>query len=167
MGFCRVYPFRLINSQLRFARRIPLAITSIAIVWIYWCSKNAAREYKTRKSFDKGAVPGPADFFLGRKELEIELKSILQPPLTCSDYDLVVGRQGTGKSTLVCKVANECKGIIYVHIPGEIEKVDKAFADALNFSLSVDGSRAEAIVTGLTKLEQPKQSERPGSKFLE
>lgn len=143
-----------------------LTIYSVTLTWVLWYHIDTDRAARVRSAFRTGVVPRPADFVLGRNELEAKLKSILQPPVECSDYDLVVGHQGTGKSALVRKVANECSGVIYVDLPVEIEKLDNAFADAIKWPLPVGGLPLTIMIAEFLKSEQLKQGERSGSKFL-
>ena len=65
------------------------------------------------------------------------MKRILQPPREYSTYDLIVGNYGTGKTTLVRHVGRECSGVIYVEVPALPEKLDRAFAMAINWSPSI------------------------------
>ena len=46
-----------------------------------------------------------------------------------SSYYVISGEHGTGKTTMIKKVAQEIGGgVIYVNVPGKVEKFDEAFA---------------------------------------
>jgi hypothetical protein len=72
-------------------------------------------------------IPDPP-CFVQRPDVEKMVKKTLLSG-TCN-YDVIVGNPGTGKSTIIEKVAGSIGGVVYVHIPLELE-VDNAVADAL------------------------------------
>jgi len=83
-------------------------------IYIYF--ENKKRETNLLSAFNQGAVPkGDTYGFIERPGIAKEIASILQPPTNYDCYDLIVGHQDTGKTTLVRNISNQCHGVIYVN----------------------------------------------------
>jgi len=110
---------------------IGIGLTTVGIsqaIYIYF--KNKKRETNLLSAFSQGAVPmGNMDDFIERPSIAKEIASMLQPPTNYDRYDLIVGCQDTGKTTLVRNSSHKFHGIIYVDIGlGTGDTTDEAFA---------------------------------------
>jgi len=82
-------------------------------------------------AFDKGVVLKVKDKHLIEfPGILRQIASILNPPQGYDSYDIIVGFQGTRKTTLVSNVGHQHSGIIYVNI-GVRELSKGIFARAL------------------------------------
>jgi ABC-type molybdenum transport system ATPase subunit/photorepair protein PhrA len=99
--------------------------------------RKQARDKVLHSALDKGTVPAPVieKGHVERKEVSKEIESILCPPEDYDSYNLIVGSEGTGKSTLVRLVGHEHSGIIYVQTYADwISRFTDDFAEALRWS---------------------------------
>ena len=83
---------------------------------------------------------------LFRPKLQEEIKSLLQCDSEQSDYFVITGETGTGKTTLLEWACNEVKqGIVFVTIPYSspdlARKFSGALQSALNYNYSSDSFR--------------------------
>jgi AAA domain len=101
---------------------------------LYLWFENRRRISRLRSAFNQGAVPKPeVPLLIPRAVVSKEIQSIIKPPLLYGHYDIVVGKSGTGKTTLVRMEGHKNSGIIYVDIPPE-SSFEGAFAEALRWS---------------------------------
>jgi len=97
---------------------------------VYAQYSNWVREKGLRSALATGAVPD-----VERKEKLVErqhdtqaIESILKPQSDYAHYNMIVGKHGTGKTTLVRHVGHRLDGILYVNIsPNSV--TDKTFAE--------------------------------------
>ena len=119
---------------------------------------NRIREKNIRSAFDKGAVPTVEEStFVERKKVSQDIESIIQPRKGYSNYDLIVGNHGTGKTTLVRKVGHEHHGIIYVDVPENLS-FDMAFKKALRWSPPIT-SWSDVLLKKIFQFEKPREGE--------
>jgi ABC-type molybdenum transport system ATPase subunit/photorepair protein PhrA len=76
------------------------------------------------------------DDYVIRPDIEASLKKILNNPSTkVSNYWVISGEHGTGKTTTVQKVCHEIgKGIIYVDVPKDVDDFKDALAKAIGLT---------------------------------
>jgi len=105
---------------------------------IYISFENKKREGNLLSAFDKGAVPKIGeDNLIDRPGISQQVASILQPPHDYNRYDMIVGYQGTGKTTLVRNIGHKYPGVIYVNVVPRYtadESFALTFAEALHWS---------------------------------
>lgn len=81
------------------------------------------------------------DKLISRPEIVKYLEEIFQSNKDQSNYYVIYGSKGNGKTTLAKKVANEVgKGVIYVDTPYDIERFEKSFWSKLDFTFDEDVS---------------------------
>ena len=110
----------------------------IAGSMIYAYYTNLIREKHMASAFTKGAVPEPVvGNLIERQNLSHEIATILQPSGEYNKYDMIVGCQGVGKTTIVRHVAHQLSGVIYIDIEADStsnEDFGNAFAKAMKWS---------------------------------
>ena len=100
--------------------------------YAYW--REQQRQKNIYSSFLPSAVPSPADFVARPAVMEM-VREILT---TGTNYEVIVGNHGTGKSTIVKQAAGTIPGVIYVHVARgkNIDiSLNIAFQDALNWEV--------------------------------
>ncbi|CUS11267.1 unnamed protein product [Tuber aestivum] len=105
---------------------------------IYASYVNCKREQGLQSALALGSVPDVEGgrVLAERKEIKEALTTLLQPASDHSQYGMVIGSQGTGKTTLVRQVAHNHAGILYVNIqPSGVTEQEFAetVAKALHF----------------------------------
>ena len=105
---------------------------------IYTYLENNEREKRLLSAFHQGTVSVVGnDNFIERPGISKHVREILQPPQGYDSYDMIVGFQGTGKTTLVRNVSHQHQGIIYVNVGTLNTSEDgfaRAFAEALRWT---------------------------------
>jgi len=104
---------------------------------IYYFSENRNRESNLAAAFNKRSVPEVnTAYLIKRSYISKKIKQILCLSIDYNSYDMIVGYQGTGKTTLVRHIGHKHPGIIYVNV--EVEGTNDnlfshSFAEALNW----------------------------------
>ena len=107
---------------------IILALLSQAI---YDSRSDRQWEGRLRAAFDPSPAPAIPDF-VERPAVEEKVRRAIAE--TSTQYDVIVGNHGTGKSTIVQKIACETSGALYVLIRPEtdvVSAVTMAIVEAL------------------------------------
>ncbi|RHZ50104.1 hypothetical protein Glove_505g60 [Diversispora epigaea] len=111
---------------------------------LYTWQVSLLNERLINETMEKGTRPKltvSEDEYIDRPEIIDLLKGIFQPSKNYSHYHVICGEHGTGKTSLVRKVANEVKqGVIYVDIPPNFNEMGYEFGKALNFTFEEDVS---------------------------
>jgi len=114
-------------------------LTGDCIYYMWMISSNNRRVNKT---IEKGTQPQDKvseDKFIPRYEIMVQLRKIFQPDKDQSSYYVIYGEHGTGKTTLIKRVAREIgKGVIYIDIPEDFNKLGEEFGKAINFKFEED-----------------------------
>ena len=114
-------------------------LTGDCIYYMWMISSNNRRVNKT---MEKGTQPQDKvseDKFIPRYEIMVQLRKIFQPDEDQSSYYVIYGEHGTGKTTLIKRVAREIgKGVIYIDIPEDFNKLGEEFGKAINFKFEED-----------------------------
>ncbi|GES84414.1 P-loop containing nucleoside triphosphate hydrolase protein [Rhizophagus clarus] len=85
------------------------------------------------------------------KDIEC-FKKIFQPDKNHANYHIVCEEHSTGKTTLVKIVANKIgKGVIYINIPENFNKLGNAFGKVLNLTFEED-ERAMNVIEHTSKI---------------
>lgn len=106
------------------------------INWINKCKINKRMKIGTKPEMDI-----PDSKFIFRPEIAKYFEKIFQPDKDQSNYHIIYGNKGNGKTTLAKKIANEVgQGVIYVDTPYNVEKFEKSFGSILDFTFEEDGS---------------------------
>ncbi|RHZ44891.1 hypothetical protein Glove_707g40 [Diversispora epigaea] len=146
----------ILNKIVKYSiRQVPAAlitnliIASIALFipadLLYAWHQNRYNERLLNETIEKGTRPKinvMTNKFVPRPVILERLKKILQPDKDTSNYYMVCGEDGTGKTTLTKIVSKEAKqGVIYINIQGSdnkksdaLEDFGVAFGKALNFT---------------------------------
>ncbi|CAG8725868.1 9075_t:CDS:2, partial [Ambispora leptoticha] len=110
------------------------------LIYLGWVTQS--NERRVNKTLEKGTQPETEvsnDEFIPRPEVVEHLKNLFQPDKNHSYYHVICGEYGTGKTTLTAKEAREIgKGVIYVDVPANINKLGEEFGKALNFTFDED-----------------------------
>ena len=123
--------FRNATSWATFGSASALCLIIGDIGYAHWSGKQ--RERKIQAAFQPVAVPDPPNFVERPAVAKMVRSTILSGT---ENYDVIVGNHGTGKSTIVEKIAKEAPGAIYVFIKSfgnTYEAVTRAFIEALNW----------------------------------
>jgi ATPase family associated with various cellular activities (AAA) len=102
------------------------------LAYVQWVASGDESKIKEKFTLPITMTVDLDDYF-PRNDVEASLKKILNnPSTTVSNYWVIVGEHGTGKTTTVQKVCNEIgKGIIYVDVPEDLSEFGKDFAQAI------------------------------------
>jgi hypothetical protein len=126
---------------------------------------NWNRSRKIYSSLKKGNVAFTVeeDEFVDRPDVVDVLRGLLRPPAVYKCYDLVIGNHGTGKTTLIRKVAHDLDGVVYVEIPAKKNEVEfeKSFGLALEKALNWTPPKTSGSVLLLEKLFK-REKDQPG-----
>jgi hypothetical protein len=104
------------------------------LIYLGWI--NQSNERRVNKTMEKGTRPQELiseDKLIPRSEVVERLKKIFLPGKDHSNYHVVCGEHGTGKTTLTIKAAREVeKGVIYVDIPSctDTDQSETLFGEA-------------------------------------
>jgi hypothetical protein len=109
----------------------------IAIDFFYTLYQDKSYKYQLIKTITKGTQPeiniSPLQY-TPRSEIVKDLKKIFKPHEDQSEYYIIYGEHGIGKTTLIKTALKEIgQGVIYVDIPANLDKLDDAFKKAFNF----------------------------------
>ncbi|KAI3655280.1 hypothetical protein MP638_006861, partial [Amoeboaphelidium occidentale] len=97
-------------------------------------------DQKLKRTLESGSRPAISvkdTQFVDRPSLVKDLTRMLSPKVDeeGSSYYVISGEPGTGKTTMIKKVAQEIGGgVIYVNVPEKVEKFDEAFASETGYS---------------------------------
>lgn len=76
----------------------------------------------------------PFKNYVERKELEYDLLEMIQPKVEVLSFFVVVGENGSGKTTAAQKICHEVgKGVVYINVPESLELFAEAFAKATGY----------------------------------
>ena len=110
------------------------------LIYLVWVTQS--NEGRVNKTLEKGTQPETEmsnDKLISRPEVLECLKKLFQPDKDHSCYHVICGEHGTGKTTLTAKAAREIgKGVIYVDVPANFNKLGEEFGKALNFTFDED-----------------------------
>ncbi|CUS12246.1 unnamed protein product [Tuber aestivum] len=139
----------LLFSRHSFVVGAILALPLGTSAYTYYMEK--ARQNKLCSAFAKGAVPDvPKDEdLMARAKVSEQILSLLHNPHTDFQYSMIVGNHGTGKTTLVRRIAHQLSGVIYVdmqHGDSSDEAFGQAFSQALRWSPRI-GSSLQMLLT--------------------
>jgi hypothetical protein len=118
-----------------------LFLLSADTLYTLWREKQ--RDSNLYAAFKPHAVPEAPDF-VARPDLTEKVRKIFRRPT--GSYDVIVGNCGTGKTTLLEKIADETEGALYVRIT-DCEEVNRGLTRALRKALG--GERRTTLVTAL------------------
>ena len=98
---------------------------------VYAQYSNWAREKGLYSALATGAVPDVEckENIVKRQGATLAIESILKPQSNYAQYNMIVGKHGTGKTTLVRHVGHQLDGILYVNI-GPNHVSEKTFGEA-------------------------------------
>ena len=109
---------------------------------------------QVKKTVKKGTQPQEKvseDEFIPRLKVTEQLKKLFQPDEDHSRYHVICGGHGTGKSTLITRAAREVgKGVIYIDVPADFNKLGEEFAKAINF-ISKDDAMDSMLILQLSR----------------
>ncbi|RHZ80759.1 hypothetical protein Glove_132g108 [Diversispora epigaea] len=112
------------------------------LLYLWWVSNSNKRHIT--ETMEKGTRPISAvteNMYVSRPEITKRLTEIYKADKGHSSYHLICGENGTGKTTITKKAANEVgQGVIYIDFPANFEKLGDAFGKALNFTFEEDAS---------------------------
>jgi hypothetical protein len=91
---------------------LALAAFSADVLYHLWLDNR--RERTLCAAFESATIPDPP-YFVDRPEITEKVRKTIAS--SSRAYKVIVGNHGTGKSTLVKKVASETAGTIYVYVP--------------------------------------------------
>jgi hypothetical protein len=121
---------------------------AISVDLLYTWYRNSHNESLLNETLEKGTRPYVGiseDELVPRPVIVERLKKILLPHEDQSNYYVICGEHGTGKTTLTKIASREVgqnkkkgiqggRGVIYVEIPADTEAFGEAFGKALNFT---------------------------------
>ena len=108
-----------------------VGLLTLDTTYAFWVEKR--REQRIYAAFQPAAVPGPPNF-VERPAVAKKVRKTISSGT--GNYEVILGNHGTGKSTIVEKVAGETPGVIYVSIStkGDVrENLASAFKQALDW----------------------------------
>ncbi|PKC61696.1 hypothetical protein RhiirA1_444321 [Rhizophagus irregularis] len=107
----------------------------------------------------------PDSKFISRPEIAKYFEKIFQPDEDQSNYHIIYGNKGNGKTTLAKKMANEVgQGVIYVDTPYNIENFEKSFGSIHDFTFKEDSSFLFQLIqkffdkAGVNKIDKLKRA---------
>ncbi|GBC44725.2 P-loop containing nucleoside triphosphate hydrolase protein [Rhizophagus irregularis DAOM 181602=DAOM 197198] len=107
----------------------------------------------------------PDSKFISRPEIAKYFEKIFQPGEDQSNYHIIYGNKGNGKTTLAKKMANEVgQGVIYVDTPYNIENFEKSFGSIHDFTFKEDSSFLFQLIqkffdkAGVNKIDKLKRA---------
>ncbi len=146
----------------------PFLPAALTFLW----DSNAKETIIINNAFERGCVAGKmeekdATASVDRPDLHERLTSVLRPT-ELSSYVVVVGANGTGKSTGVRKAAravgdNKVNGVVYYCV-GNVGSFSKQLCEMLNFRPRpfsvVEAVRTKAMSGAVKESDRPKQRAR-------
>jgi len=111
-----------------------------SLAYVKWVA--SSDESKIKEQFNKPiTITEDLDEYVIRTDVESALKKILTSTSTkVSNYWVISGEHGTGKTTTVQKVCNQIgKGIIYVDVPNNVKDFKDALANAIGLNHRKNG----------------------------
>lgn len=110
---------------------------SADVAYSWWHEKH--REKKISSAFQSKPIHDPPRFVE-----RPAVSSMVREAFTSSpgEYNSIIGNHGTGKSTIVEKVASETPGVIYVNCINRAGNIDATLAQALVHSLNWEAPHA-------------------------
>ncbi|RUS15768.1 P-loop containing nucleoside triphosphate hydrolase protein [Endogone sp. FLAS-F59071] len=128
---------------------IPIYLSSVVIcailgvggAWLYNQTSCQHAAYKNENSvfhaIEQGSYPRSEDNLITREAIIHKLEKLFSRSYA---YHLVVGEQGTGKTTAITQAANKVgAGIVYIQGFDNLETFSNAFADALGWKYEIAG----------------------------
>jgi hypothetical protein len=109
---------------------VPICLYLAVDIFIYpYINRINRRKIKKRMAIGtRPEMDIPDNKFIPRPEIVECFEKIFQPHENQSNYHIIYGNRGNGKSTLAKKVANEIgQGVIYIDTPYDIEIFEKSF----------------------------------------
>ena len=98
-------------------------------------------------------IAAPAGVYIKRPQLEAAIGRFFDPIVNVgSDYAVIVGPRGSGKSTVVRHVASQFSGVVGIRLANDSEThfdVVKAIFRSLNDPVAVDKERFSFLVRAL------------------
>ncbi|KYQ88844.1 hypothetical protein DLAC_10646 [Tieghemostelium lacteum] len=104
------------------------------------------RKEKVFHAFKYGRIAPNLDIshFVKRPDINKQLNYILTPEANSKSYHLIVGENGTGKTTALIQACNEVNGavggIVYVSVPETVDEFGKLLGDSFNFDFNEDAT---------------------------
>jgi nucleoside-triphosphatase THEP1 len=130
-GFSLFSKFREIWKKFDWNRLILTGGVAITLfLWSY-------DDQSVKRTFKNGTRPQlSAENYTHRESLEEYLVKILSPkdPVNVSNYYVVTGEQGSGKTTIFKKLCTDIgEGVIYVEVPESIEQFGDKISEAIGY----------------------------------
>lgn len=126
--------------------------------WTYrmWVIKsNNRRVSKTVEKGNRLQEIVSDDKFIPRFRIMRVLERILQSNENQSSYYIINGEHGSGKTTLIRRIANDIgKGIVYVDVPEDLNKFNDEFGKAINYIFKEDAINSMLIFQLISWLKQ-------------
>ncbi|CAB5371280.1 unnamed protein product [Rhizophagus irregularis] len=129
---------------------------------------NRTNKRKINERIEIGTRPEmdiPDSKFIFRPEIAKYFEKIFQPDEDQSNYHIIYGNKGNGKTTLAKKMANEVgQGVIYVDTPYNIENFEKSFGSIHDFTFKEDSSFLFQLIqkffdkAGVNKIDKLKRA---------
>jgi hypothetical protein len=110
-----------------------LSLLSSPILYVHYI-KTKDEQSLQDKITSKFIPNASMEEYVNRPELEGSLRAMIAPKKKVTAFYVVVGENGTGKTSAVQKVCEEIgNGIIYIDIPENMDRLAQTFANATGY----------------------------------
>jgi hypothetical protein len=139
----RVFAWYVRATRLKLGLLAAGGTVAVLAAWSAWSEHAVGR--RMLAAFEAGGRPGwergfdDSDADVDRHELVAALSALLHPPVA-RDYTVIVGENGTGKSTAVRQAVRALgapKGVVYFDAPELLPEVSSHLAETVGFSTDV------------------------------
>ncbi|KAI9342264.1 hypothetical protein BDR26DRAFT_1006738 [Obelidium mucronatum] len=121
-------------------------------------------EKRLKETLVKGTCPSihtTDSEYIHRPSVESQFERMVTPSVNPASYFVVVGEQGTGKSTMMKAACSKVgSGVIYVNVPEDVQDFGESFADSIGFNFRASNSLLGYLHTLVYGEENEQEKER-------